>query len=62
MRALMLDPAVVLMDEPLGALDPLIRFDLQNELRAIFRRLEKTVVLVTLDPANGVTVEPISLA
>ncbi|MCH7600687.1 MAG: ATP-binding cassette domain-containing protein [Myxococcales bacterium] len=49
MRALMLDPAVVLMDEPLGALDPLIRFDLQNELRAIFRRLEKTVVLVTHD-------------
>jgi osmoprotectant transport system ATP-binding protein len=45
----MLDPEVVLMDEPLGALDPLIRFDLQNELREIFRRLEKTVVLVTHD-------------
>ncbi len=49
MRALMLDPAVVLIDEPLGALDPLIRFDLQNELGSIFRRLEKTVVLVTHD-------------
>ncbi|MBW2724050.1 MAG: ATP-binding cassette domain-containing protein [Deltaproteobacteria bacterium] len=49
MRALMLDPEVVLMDEPLGALDPLIRFDLQNELLRIFRRLEKTVVLVTHD-------------
>jgi osmoprotectant transport system ATP-binding protein len=49
MRALMLDPAVVLMDEPLGSLDPLIRFDLQNELGGIFRRLEKTVVLVTHD-------------
>lgn len=49
MRALMLDPAVVLMDEPLGALDPLIRFELQNELSGIFRRLAKTVVLVTHD-------------
>jgi osmoprotectant transport system ATP-binding protein len=49
MRALMLDPEVVLMDEPLGALDPLIRFELQNELQGIFRRLEKTVVLVTHD-------------
>jgi osmoprotectant transport system ATP-binding protein len=49
MRALMLDPRVILMDEPLGALDPLIRFDLQNELLGIFRRLEKTVVLVTHD-------------
>jgi len=49
MRALMLDPEVVLLDEPLGALDPLIRFELQNELLGIFRRLEKTVVLVTHD-------------
>lgn len=49
MRALMLDPEVVLLDEPLGALDPLIRFDLQNELAEIFQRLAKTVVLVTHD-------------
>lgn len=49
MRALMLDPAVVLLDEPLGALDPLIRFELQNELAEIFDRLDKTVVLVTHD-------------
>ncbi len=49
MRALMLDPEVLLLDEPLGALDPLIRFDLQNELRDIFRALGKTVVMVTHD-------------
>jgi osmoprotectant transport system ATP-binding protein len=49
MRALMLDPPVLLMDEPLGALDPMIRFDLQNDLKDIFSRLNKTVVLVTHD-------------
>ncbi len=47
MRALMLDPEVLLLDEPLGALDPMIRADLQEELRDIFRELGKTVVLVT---------------
>ena len=47
MRALMLDPDVLLLDEPLGALDPMIRTDLQNDLRDIFRRLGKTVVFVT---------------
>jgi len=49
MRALMLDPAVILLDEPLGALDPLVRYDLQEDLRRIFRDLGKTVVLVTHD-------------
>src|SRR5262249_34545013 len=49
MRALMLDPEVLLLDEPLGALDPIIRSDLQEDLRAIFQRLGKTVVLVTHD-------------
>ena len=48
-RALMLDPAVILLDEPLGALDPMVRAELQNDLRAIFRRLGKTVVMVTHD-------------
>jgi osmoprotectant transport system ATP-binding protein len=47
MRALMLDPDVLLLDEPLGALDPMIRADLQDDLRDIFRRLGKTVVFVT---------------
>jgi osmoprotectant transport system ATP-binding protein len=49
MRALMLNPDALLLDEPLGSLDPLIRADLQAELREIFRRLGKTVVLVTHD-------------
>ena len=49
MRALMLDPDVLLLDEPLGALDPMIRADLQGELKGIFRSLGKTVVLVTHD-------------
>lgn len=53
MRALMLDPAVLLLDEPLGALDPLIRTGLQDELRGIFRSLRKTVIMVTHDLAEA---------
>jgi osmoprotectant transport system ATP-binding protein len=49
MRALMLDPDIVLMDEPLGALDPLIRADLQDDLASVFARLRKTVLIVTHD-------------
>ncbi len=49
MRALFLDPDVLLLDEPLGALDPMIRSQLQVDLRKIFRSLKKTVVLVTHD-------------
>ncbi len=53
MRALMLDPDVLLLDEPLGALDPMIRADLQEDLRGIFQTLGKTVVLVTHDIAEA---------
>ena len=49
MRALMLDPDVLLLDEPLGALDPMIRAELQADLKRIFQTLKKTVVLVTHD-------------
>ena len=46
---LMLDPDVLLPDELLGALDPMVRAEVQDDLAAIFRRLQKTVVLVTHD-------------
>ena len=49
MRALMLDPPLLLLDEPLGALDPITRSELQTQLKEIFARLKKTVVLVTHD-------------
>lgn len=49
MRALMLDPPVLLLDEPMGALDPLVRFDLQEDLLKIFRTLSKTSIMVTHD-------------
>ena len=49
MRALMLNPDILLMDEPLAALDPIIRYDLQNDLKQIFNTLNKTVILVTHD-------------
>ena len=49
MRALMLDPDVLMFDEPLGALDPITRHELQTDLRAVFRRLHRTVIIVTHD-------------
>jgi osmoprotectant transport system ATP-binding protein len=54
MRAAMMDPAVMLLDEPMAALDPLIRRSLQGELKSIFQRLGKTVLLVTHDLGEAV--------
>lgn len=52
-RALMLDPPVLLLDEPLGSLDPIIRHALQAQMRGLFERLGKTVVMVTHDVAEA---------
>ncbi len=52
-RALMLDPPVLLLDEPLGALDPIVRHELQAQMRALFDQLDRTVVLVTHDVAEA---------
>ncbi len=53
MRALMLSPELLLLDEPLGALDPLVRAALQKELKDIFTRLKQTALLVTHDLAEA---------
>lgn len=49
MRALMLKPDILLLDEPMGALDPMVRACLIVDLKALFERLNTTVVLVTHD-------------
>ena len=53
MRALMLSPELLLLDEPLGALDPLVRASLQRDLKEIFARLKQTALLVTHDLAEA---------
>jgi osmoprotectant transport system ATP-binding protein len=53
MRALMLSPELLLLDEPLGALDPLVRAGLQKDLKEIFVRLQQTALLVTHDLAEA---------
>ena len=58
MRALILDPPALLLDEPLGALDPIVRHELQDQLRAIFQRIDKTVILVTHDIGEACFLAP----
>ncbi len=53
MRALMTNPDALLLDEPLGALDPVVRFDLQEQLRQVFAAYANTVILVTHDLAEA---------
>ena len=48
-RALFMSPRILLLDEPLGALDPLIRAGLQRDLRQVFERTGATVLFVTHD-------------
>jgi osmoprotectant transport system ATP-binding protein len=54
MRALMLSPELLLLDEPLGALDPLVRASLQTDLKEIFGQLSQTVIFVTHDLAEAI--------
>jgi osmoprotectant transport system ATP-binding protein len=53
MRGLMMNPDALLLDEPLGALDPIVRHELQDELKGIFEQLGKTVIVVTHDLAEA---------
>ncbi|MGZ5503842.1 MAG: ATP-binding cassette domain-containing protein, partial [Chthoniobacterales bacterium] len=53
MRALALSPELLLLDEPLGALDPLVRAALQKDLKEIFQQLQQTAILVTHDLAEA---------
>jgi osmoprotectant transport system ATP-binding protein len=52
-RALAIDPPILLMDEPFGALDPVTRAELRREFNGIRRRLQTTVVVVTHDMAEA---------
>jgi osmoprotectant transport system ATP-binding protein len=54
MRALMLSPELLLLDEPLGALDPLVRAALQKDLKEVFTRLRQSALFVTHDLAEAV--------
>lgn len=53
-RALAMDPQILLLDEPLGALDALTRATLQDEISRIWQENQKTVVLITNDPDEGI--------
>jgi len=53
-RALAMDPQVLLLDEPLSALDALTRATLQDEIERIWERDQKTVVLITNDVDEGI--------
>ncbi|MEJ1162019.1 ABC transporter ATP-binding protein [Prosthecomicrobium sp. N25] len=54
-RALAIDPALLLLDEPLSALDAKVREDLRGEIRALQRRLGITTIMVTHDQEEALT-------
>src|SRR5207248_10363682 len=53
-RALAMDPQILLLDEPLSALDALTRATLQDEISRIWSQDKKTVVMITNDPDEGI--------
>ncbi len=53
-RALAMDPQILLLDEPLSALDALTRSTLQDEISRIWQENRKTVVMITNDPDEGI--------
>jgi len=53
-RALAMDPQILLLDEPLSALDALTRSTLQEEVSRIWQQNQKTVVMITNDPDEGI--------
>jgi putative spermidine/putrescine transport system ATP-binding protein len=54
-RALVYEPKVILMDEPLGALDKKLREEMQLEIRDLHRRLDLTIIFVTHDQSEALT-------
>lgn len=55
-RALALDPDIILMDEALSALDPLIRKDMQNQIVDLQRKLDKTIIFITHDLDEAINI------
>lgn len=55
-RALIVDPEVILMDEPFSAIDPITRVTLQDELRSLQENLKKTIVFVTHDMDEAIKI------
>lgn len=54
LRALAAEPPIILMDEPFGALDPITRDNLQDELKTLQKKLNKTIIFVTHDMGEAV--------
>jgi len=59
LRALAAEPPLILMDEPFGALDPIIRESLQDEIKKLQRNLKKTIIFVTHDMDEAIKIADI---
>ncbi|MBC8279437.1 MAG: betaine/proline/choline family ABC transporter ATP-binding protein [Chloroflexi bacterium] len=55
-RALAMDPAILLMDEPFSGLDPLIRRQMRDELATLQKEIQKTIIFITHDLDEAITV------